>query len=144
TVAFSLFSLIIIVIDGVLLSTQFINSSRDNASRNAQHIINQVSYNLEDYIKTTTNLYHILYHTIEQSEAIAHNDELWKLESMLATRSDIVSLTLTDKKGEPYIALPNVKLKESVKLREEGWFKSAIERDGYLSISIPHVQNIYP
>lgn len=144
TVAFSLFSLIIIIIVGVLLSSQFINSSRDNASRNAQQIINQVSYNLEDYIKTTTNLYHILYHTIEQSEAIVHNDELWKLESMLSTRSDIVSLTLTDKEGKPYIALPNVKLKESVKLKEEGWFKSAIERDGYLSISIPHVQNIYP
>jgi len=143
TVTFSLFSLIIIVIVGVLLTTQFLNSSRENVSRNAQQIINQVSYNLEDYIKTTTNLYHMLHHTIEHSDSITQNDELWKLESMLSTRSDIVSMTLVNTQGKPYMALPNVKLKETVKLNEEAWFKSAIERDGYLSISIPHVQNLY-
>lgn len=144
TVAFSCFSLVIIVIVAVLLTTQFINSSRENASRNAQQIINQVSYNLEDYIKTTTNLYHMLHHTIEQSDAISSSDEIWKLESMLSTRSDVVSMTILDKDAKPYVSLPNVKLKESAKLNEESWFKSALERDGYLSISIPHVQNLYP
>lgn len=144
TAAFSLFSLFIIALVGLTLYTQFSTKTQENASRNAQQIIDQVSYNLADYIKSTTNLYHMIHHTISTSTETTLDNELWKLESMISSRSDIVSLTLVDLRGDPVVLLPNVQLKEAVVVKEESWYKTAIEKDGYLSISLPHVQNLYP
>lgn len=143
TVSLSLFSVFIITIVGLTLYTQFTTNTQENASRNAQQIIDQVSYNLADYIKSTMNLYHLLHHTISSSEDGMQHEEIWKLESMVSSRSDIVSLTLVDLKGNPVVLLPNVNLKESLIVKDESWFKSAVEKDGYLSISLPHVQNLY-
>lgn len=143
TIVFTLFSTLIISIVGIMLYTQFSRTTQENANRNAQQIIDQVSYNLADYIKSTMNLYHMLHHTISQSEESSLQNEIWKLESMLSTRTDAVSLTLVDLAGNPLILLPNVSLKDSVVVKEEGWFRTAIEKENYLSISLPHVQNLY-
>ena len=125
------------------LYSQFSSNTKENASRNAQQIIDQVSYNLADYIKSTMELYHMLHHTISSGEDGLQTDEIWKLQSMISSRSDVVSLTLVDLHGKPMALLPNVNLKESLIVKEEGWFKTAVEKDGYLSISLPHVQNLY-
>ena len=139
TVSFSLFSVFIITIIGLTLYSQFSSNTKENASRNAQQIIDQVSYNLADYIKSTMELYHMLHHTINSSEEVMQSEELWKLQSMISSRSDVVSLTLVDLLGNPITLLPNVNLKESLIVKDEAWFKTAVEKDGYLSISVPHV-----
>ncbi|URN96644.1 MAG: sensor histidine kinase [Candidatus Pristimantibacillus lignocellulolyticus] len=143
TVAFSLFSVFIITTISLTLYSQFSSNTKENASRNAQQIIDQVSYNLADYIESTMDLYHMLHHTISSSEEGMQSDELWKLQSMISSRSDVVSLTLVDLYGKPIALLPNVSLKESLIVKDESWFKTAVEKDGYLSISVPHVQNLY-
>jgi two-component system sensor histidine kinase YesM len=143
TVSFTLFSIFIILIVSFVLYGRFSATAQENAFRNSQQIVDQVSYNLENYVEVTSDLFNMLHHAIGQSDDIESDGMRRQLESMMSTRTDTVSLVLFDEKGKLLIDLPNVELKETLKVTEEGWFRSALDSEGHLSISLPHVQNLY-
>ncbi|MGO4547345.1 sensor histidine kinase [Paenibacillus sp. 2TAB23] len=143
TVSFTLFSIFIILIVSVLLFGRFSATAQDNAFRNSQQIVDQVSYNLENYVEVTSDLFNMMHHALGQSENVESDVMRQQLESMMSTRTDTVSLALFDDKGQLLLDLPNVELKETLRISEEGWFRSAMDTTGHLSISLPHVQNLY-
>ncbi|MGO4344726.1 sensor histidine kinase [Paenibacillus sp. MCAF9] len=143
TVSFTIFSVFIILLVSVVLYGRFSATAQENAFRNSQQIVDQVSYNLENYIEVTSDLFNMMHHSIGQSADVKSDGMRHQLESMMSTRSDTVSLALFDEKGQMLIDLPNVELKETLKVTEEGWFRSALDSAGHLSISLPHVQNLY-
>ncbi|MGO4694725.1 sensor histidine kinase [Paenibacillus sp. 2TAB26] len=143
TVSITIFSVFIILLVSVVLYGRFSATAQENAFRNSQQIVDQVSYNLENYIEVTSDLFNMMHHSIGQSADVKSDGMRRQLESMMSTRSDTVSLTLFDDKGQLLIDLPNVELKETLKVTEEGWFRSALDSAGHLSISLPHVQNLY-
>ncbi|CAM4453718.1 two-component system sensor histidine kinase YesM [Paenibacillus endophyticus] len=143
TVSFTLFSIFIILIVSVLLFGRFSATAQDNAFRNSQQIVDQVSYNLENYVEVTSDLFNMMHHALGQSENVESDMMRQQLESMMSTRTDTVSLVLFDDKGQLLLDLPNVELKETLRISEEGWFRSAMDTAGHLSISLPHVQNLY-
>lgn len=143
TVSFTLFSIFIILIVSVLLFGRFSATAKDNAFRNSQQIVDQVSYNLENYVEVTSDLFNMMHHALGQSENVESDMMRQQLESMMSTRTDTVSLVLFDDKGQLLLDLPNVELKETLQISEEGWFRSAMDTAGHLSISLPHVQNLY-
>lgn len=143
TVSFTIFSVFIILLVSVVLYGRFSATAQENAFRNSQQIVDQVSYNLENYIEVTSDLFNMMHHSIGQSADVKSDGMRRQLESMMSTRSDTVSLALFDDKGQLLIDLPNVELKETLKVAEEGWFRSALDSAGHLSISLPHVQNLY-
>lgn len=141
--AFSLFSVFIIAVVSTVLYSRFAETAKENAYRNAQQIVDQVSYNLENYIQDSSELFNMIVHTIGQSED-ANSDTLrGQLDAMTSTRSDIVSLVLADEHGRLILDSPNVELNPAVKLTEEDWFRSALDTPGHLTISLPHVQKLY-
>ncbi len=143
TVSFTLFSVFIILIVSFVLYGRFSATAKENAFRNSQQIVDQVSYNLENYVEVTSDLFNMMHHAIGQSDDVESDGMRRQLESMMSTRTDTVSLVLFDDKGQLLIDLPNVELKETLKVTEEGWFRSALDSEGHLSISLPHVQNLY-
>lgn len=143
TVSITIFSVFIILLVSVVLYGRFSATAQENAFRNSQQIVDQVSYNLENYIEVTSDLFNMMHHSIGQSADVKSDGMRRQLESMMSTRSDTVSLALFDDKGQLLIDLPNVELKETLKVTEEGWFRSALDSAGHLSISLPHVQNLY-
>lgn len=143
TVSFTLFSVFIILIVSVVLYGRFSATAKENAFRNSQQIVDQVSYNLENYVEVTSDLFNMMHHAIGQSENVKSDMMRQQLESMMSTRTDTVSLALFDDKGQLLFDLPNVELKDTLQVTEEGWFRSALDTTGHLSISLPHVQNLY-
>jgi two-component system sensor histidine kinase YesM len=143
TVSFTLFSVFIILIVSVVLYGRFSATAKENAFRNSQQIVDQVSYNLENYVEVTSDLFNMMHHAIGQSDNVKSDTMRRQLESMMSTRTDTVSLALFDDKGQLLFDLPNVELKDTLKVTEEGWFRSALDTTGHLSISLPHVQNLY-
>ncbi|WP_138754662.1 cache domain-containing sensor histidine kinase [Paenibacillus sinopodophylli] len=143
TVSFTLFSVFIILSVSILLFSRFSATAQENAFRNSQQIVDQVSYNLENYVEVTSDLFNMMHHALGQSENVESDAMRKQLESMMSTRTDTVSLVLFDDKGKLLIDLPNVELKDTLKITEEGWFRSALDTAGHLSISLPHVQNLY-
>lgn len=143
TVSFTLFSVFIILIVGIVLYSRFSTTAKENALRNSQQIVDQASYNLENYIQISSDLFNMMHHAIGQSDEVKSDAMSRQLSSMMSTRTDTVTLALFDTKGQLLLDLPNVKLKESLRVKEEGWFRGAIASPGHLSISLPHVQNLY-
>lgn len=143
TVSFTLFSIFIILIVSVVLYGRFSATAKENAFRNSQQIVDQVSYNLENYVEVTSDLFNMMHHALGQSNDVKSDMMRQQLESMMSTRTDTVSLVLFDDKGQLLLDLPNVELKETLQITEEGWFRSALDTAGHLSISLPHVQNLY-
>lgn len=143
TVSITLFSIFIILLVSGLLYGRFSATAKENAFRNSQQIVDQVSYNLENYVEVTSDLFSMLHHAIGQSDDVSSDAMRKQLESMMSTRTDTVALALFDDKGELLLDLPNVELKDTLQVAEEDWFRSALDTEGHLSISLPHVQNLY-
>lgn len=143
TVSFTLFSVFIILIVSVVLFGRFSATAQENAFRNSQQIVDQASHNLENYVEVTSDLFNMMHHVIGQSDDVMSDAMRRQLETMMSTRTDTVALALFDEEGKLLIDLPNVELKETLKVKEEGWFRSALDTSGHLSISLPHVQNLY-
>ncbi|MGM0882371.1 MAG: cache domain-containing sensor histidine kinase [Bacillota bacterium] len=143
TASFTLFSVFIILVVSVVLYGRFSATAKENAFRNSQQIVDQVSYNLENYVEVTSDLFNMMHHTIGQSDNVKSDAMRRQLETMMSTRTDTVSVALFDDKGRLILDLPNVELKDTLQITEEGWFRSALDTPGHLSISLPHVQNLY-
>lgn len=143
TMSITLFSIFIILLVSGVLYGRFSATAKENAFRNSQQIVDQVSYNLENYVEVTSDLFNMLHHAIGQSEDVSSDAMRKQLESMMSTRTDTVALALFDDKGGLLLDLPNVELKDTLQVTKEGWFRSALDTKGHLSISLPHVQNLY-
>ncbi|MFD1957688.1 histidine kinase [Paenibacillus thailandensis] len=142
-VSFTLFSVFIIVAVSAVLYGRFSATAEENAVRNSQQIVDQVSYNLETYVQSISDLYHMMDHIIGQSRDVDSELLRSQLETMMSTRSDVVSLALFDERGKLLFDLPDVEMKPSLDVQGESWFRSALDTPGHLSISLPHVQNLY-
>lgn len=141
--SFSVFSVLIIAVVSTLLYSRFNATAKENAYRNSQQIVDQVSYNLENYIQDSSELFSMILHTIGQSNDAKSDSLREQLDAMTSTRSDIVSLVLADEQGRLILDLPNVELNPALKLTEEDWFQGALDTPGHLTISLPHVQKLY-
>ncbi|WP_244226550.1 cache domain-containing protein [Paenibacillus protaetiae] len=143
SVSLSLFSVLVIIAVGLVLYSRFSATTKDNAFRNSQQIVDQVSYNLEGYIASISELFHTMDLTIAQGGDVTSGQLQHQLEMMMSTRMDTVTLALFDDRGQPIFNIPNVAMKKSFNPAKESWFKSALDTPGHLSISLPHVENFY-
>jgi two-component system sensor histidine kinase YesM len=143
TVSFTLFSVFIILIISVVLYGRFSATAKENALRNSQQIVDQASFNLENYVQVTSDLFNMMHHVIGQNDDVKSDAMIRQLDSMMSTRTDTVSLALFDTAGTLLLDLPNVELKDTLRATEERWFRGALDSPGHLSISLPHVQNLY-
>lgn len=141
--SFMLFSVFIMIAVSAVLYGRFSETAEQNAFRNSQQIVDQASYNLENYIQSMSDLFHMMGHALEQSGNSDSDMLRSQLETMMSTRTDVVSLAVFDTSGKLLLDLPNVAMKETLDVRGESWFSGALDTPGHLSISLPHVQNLY-
>lgn len=143
SVSLILFSVFIIIVVSTVLYSRFAATAEENAFLNSQQIVDQVSYSLENNVQATADLFNMMYHTITQSGDVDSEVLHRQLETMMSTRADTVSLALFDDKGRLVTDLPAVAMKKALDVTSESWFQSALDTPGHLSISLPHVQNLY-
>ncbi|MWC30972.1 cache domain-containing sensor histidine kinase [Paenibacillus sp. MMS18-CY102] len=141
--SFSLFILFIVAIVAVLLYNKFSRTAEQNVYLSTQQIVDQVSYNLEDYVDGMSQLYR----TIEKkmlTEGQWDDAELTKqLDTIMDSRDDLVSIALFDAQGSLLRNHPSLPVRASAHVSQQSWFHSAIRVPDHLSFSLPHVQNLY-
>jgi two-component system sensor histidine kinase YesM len=144
TVSFSLFSVFAIVLLGLLLYEKFSQTEEQSAIISTQQIVEQVSYNLEDYVRGMTEVFKVIDDTVTSSSIGDNRGTINnELDTIMRTREDIVSLALFSDQGELLTNRPMQNIRHTIKLTDQSWFKSAIETPNHLSFSLPHIQNIY-
>ena len=126
TVSFSLFSVFAIGLLGLLLYEKFSQTEEQSAIISTQQIVEQVSYNLEDYVRGMTEVFKVIDDTVTSSSIGDNrgtiNDEL---DTIMRTREDIVSLALFSDQGELLTNRPMQNIRHTIKLTDQSWFKSA-------------------
>lgn len=141
--SFSIFILLIIVIVALLLYNKFSRTAEQNVLLSTQQIVDQVSYNLEDYVDGMAQLYR----TIENNMLM---DGQWddamvtkQLDTVMNSRDDIVSIALFDDTGHLLRNHPSLPVRPSAHISQQSWFHAALRVPDHLSFSLPHVQNLY-
>ncbi|MFC4098621.1 histidine kinase [Paenibacillus xanthanilyticus] len=143
TVSFSLLSVAIIALFGLLLYDKFSQTEEQSAILSTQQIVEQVSYNLEDYVGSITEVFRVIDQTVANAQGRPGETVASELNAILRTREDIVSLALFTESGELIESNPRQTVRDSITLSEQSWFRSAVDTPNHLSFSLPHIQNIY-
>ncbi|SEK46172.1 two-component system, sensor histidine kinase YesM [Paenibacillus sp. cl141a] len=141
--SFSAFILLIVIVVAVLLFNKFSRSAEQSVFLNAQQIVDQVSYNLEDYVDGMAQLYRAIEENMLADGQWDDEQVTKQLDTIMRSRDDIVSIALFNDQGDLLRNHPAIPVKSSAKVTEQSWFHSAMRVSDHLSFSLPHVQNLY-
>ncbi|MGC6587138.1 cache domain-containing sensor histidine kinase [Paenibacillus sp. Dod16] len=141
--SFSAFILLIVIVVAVLLFNKFSRSAEQSVFLNAQQIVDQVSYNLEDYVDGMAQLYRAIEENMLADGQWDDEQVTQQLNTIMRSRDDIVSIALFNEQGDMLRNHPAMPVKASARVTEQSWFHSAMRVSNHLSFSLPHVQNLY-
>ena len=140
---FTTFSAVIVLVVTLVLYGHFSKETNEMVLYDSQLLVNKASQSLESYIESTTQLFYMINHKLEESQDLKSHQLQLDIENILFSRKDIVSVSLINTNGELLFGLPNVEMKETANPLEEDWYKHAMSRSGHIQISKPHVLNMY-
>ena len=143
TWSFSIFIVLVLTIMAVLLHDKFTQAAERSAELSTRQIVDQVSYNLEDYVRSMSHLYRAIEEHMLRDGTWEGEQVDKQLDTLLSSREDIVSITLLDADGQLLKNRPAAELKRSAHVTQQGWFQSALRVPNHLSFSLPHIQNMY-
>jgi two-component system sensor histidine kinase YesM len=153
-VAFScliLFTTLFIAYTTYTLST---NAAEKSSREHTSQLIDQVNTNIETYINYMENISQMVLSNYDireylKNQTLSSTKDNVNLEqrissqlsSVLNTRKDISSILIFDNNGG-IVPYNHIKLNPFADPTQQSWYKKAIEANGNVVISAPHVQNI--
>ncbi len=143
TWSFSIFIVLVLTIMAILLHDKFTQAAERSAELSTRQIVDQVSYNLEDYVRSMSHLYRAIEEHMLRDGTWEGEQVDKQLDTLLSSREDIISITLLDADGQLLKNRPAAELKHSAHVTQQGWFQSALRVPNHLSFSLPHIQNMY-
>lgn len=143
TASFMTITIFFIVFIGITLYNKFNATAEQNAATSTRQIIDQININLDYYLRSMMDISNALEDIIYSSEAIPDDSLITKMDVILNSRKDIVSLDVFSDKGELITGVPLRKVKAGANIKEQDWFKAPLRETANLFFSSPHVQNIF-
>lgn len=143
TASFVFVTSIAIIFVGIALTKRVRALAEENAILNTRQIINQVNSNLDYYLRSMMEISNHLVDVIKNNDDIPNEELTQQMNSVLATRKDIVTLAVFSSEGELVACEPLYPVKKDIDITNSDWFTATIDNPGYLYFSSPHVQNIF-
>lgn len=141
--SFTFITILAMFFVGITLYNIFLGTAETNVSSSTEQIMNQVNFNLENYLKGMMEISGLI--TDEFKNDIYSGQENLKniFELTSKIRKDVVTLTVFSKKGELILKSPSKGYDNDFKVNQQEWFKILKEEpDKYLFLP-PHVQRMY-
>lgn len=143
TLSFTFITILTIIFVGLTLYNKFSVTAEKNASSNTDQIIEQVSLNLEYYLDSMLEVSNLIDNNLKDNSTLDKRNLNNIFEITYKMRKDIVTIAVLSDKGVLISAIPNTNLKDSEIIKEQEWYKNALEEPEKLHISAPHVQSLY-
>ena len=143
---FSIISISMIMILGVVMYINFSNFSTDEYVRNSQKVMSQSGAKLEDYLdgmrKISSAVY---YNVINGGDFDSQNSDIQTGMNYLyeANKDNLRSAAIYDGNGNLMAAEPVSSQKPGVNVAEQEWYKQAMGEVENLHFSVPHIQNLF-
>ncbi len=128
---------------GFALNQKFVQTSRESLSENSLEIIEQVERNLNNYLKGMIDLSNLLVIDINKFKLLNLSELDRDIETLMRTRTDILSISLFTTDGKLIYEGSGQKLKDTATVVDTEWFDKALSSDGTIRISPPHVQSLF-
>ena len=99
-VVFLHFIVLVLTIMAILLHDKFTQAAERSAELSTRQIVDQVSYNLEDYVRSMSHLYRAIEEHMLRDGTWEGEQVDKQLDTLLSSREDIISITLLDANGQ--------------------------------------------
>lgn len=144
SLSFTLVALVSMLFMGIAFYAQFVRNARQMALENNKQMLEQVSWNLNSYIRKMMNISDFMYYNVIKNKDLIEESIDKEMNLLYEENKDyLVSIVCVTEDGAVLAAGPIATRKKSVDLKEQEWFVQAGEKIENLHFTTPHVQNIF-
>lgn len=144
SLSFTLVALVSMLFMGIAFYAQFVRNARQMALENNKQMLEQVSWNLNSYIRNMMNISDFMYYNVIKNKDLTEESIDKEMNLLYEENKDyLVSIVCVTEDGAVLAAGPIATRKKSVDLKEQEWFVQAGEKIENLHFTTPHVQNIF-
>ncbi len=124
--------------------THSINTIRKNTIKENEQIVDQVSWNLNSYIRNMMGISDSMYYSVIKNRDLT-NERINKEMNLLyeANKDNLTSIVCATEDGAIVAASPVSTRKPGVDLKKQEWFVKASDEIENIHFSTPHVENIF-
>ena len=144
SMSFTLVAILSMTFMGIAFYMHFINSSKETAIENNKQIIDQVSWNLNTYIRNMMSISDSMYYNVIKNKDLTY-DTIDEEMNLLyeANKDNLISIACISEDGALISASPVATRKIGADFKQQEWFKQAEDKIENLHFSTPHVQNMF-
>ena len=144
SLAFTAVSLIVMIFIGVSYYTYFINTMQESAIENNEQILDQVSWNLNLYLRNMMNVSDSMYYNVIKDRDLTYESISEEMNLLYeANRDNLTGIVCATEDGAIITAAPVSVRKEGIDLLEQEWFQNAMDEIENMHFSTPHIQNLF-
>lgn len=124
--------------------TNYINTAKQTAIDNNKQVIDQMSWNLNSYLRNMMGISNSMYYSVIKNMDLT-SDTMNKEMDILyeANKDNLISIACISQDGALISAAPIATRKAAVDFTEQEWFSSTEEKIENFHFSKPHVQNMF-
>ncbi len=144
SLSFTAIAFISIASMAIAFYTHSINTLRTNTIKQNEQIVDQVSWNLNSYLRNMMSISDTMCYSVIKNRNLTNeriNEEMNLLYE--ANKDNLTSIVCATGDGAIIAASPVSSRKSGVDLKKQEWFQNAFDEIENLHFSVPHVQNIF-
>lgn len=144
--AFSVVSISILLILGVVMYFKFSSLSRQAIIESTQKLMEQTGEHLEDYLLSMRQVSDAVYYNVIKEHDFSSQDNTIRQGMKLiyeANRNNLHSIAVYNNYGSLIVAEPVALQKEDPDVTHQNWFKRAMGEMENMHFSTPHIQNLF-
>lgn len=131
------------VYTGISIYEKYSGQIIENSKVSTGQIIEQLKINLDDYLARGITSHSDAENLLTKNDNTIDSLLQTNLNMYFSSRNDIVSISLFDLNGNLISTVPNLPLKENIKITSEQWFKKIKDGSSLYHITKPRVQNVF-
>ena len=144
--AFSLISISIMLVLGIVMYLRFSTISRQEMIQSTQKLMEQTGENLEDYLVSMRQISDAAYYdVIKENDLTSQNKDIQRGMNLLyeANRDNLRSIAIYNNYGSLMAAEPVAVQKEDPDVTRQDWYVQAMDKMENMHFSTPHIQNLF-
>lgn len=145
-IAFSMISIALMLVLGVLMYIKFSESSREEMVQSTQKLMEQTSEYLEDYLVSMRQISDAAYYNVIKENDFSNRDQDIQTNMNLlyeANSDNLRSIAVYNNYGSLIAAEPVAAQKEDPNVTRQDWYEQAMGRMENMHFSTPHIQNLF-
>ena len=145
SLSFTIIALVAMMLLGYISYRAYVSRAKEISAQNARQLLNQVSANLEDYLRNMRRISDAMYYSVIKDKDLSYESLSSEMNLLYEANKDkLVSVACFEvEDGSLLGAAPVATAKEGMKVWEQEWFYKAAAEPENFHYTISHVQNLF-